>query len=252
MVSAYDLVYPPRCSYPLDYWEVYYRVFFEDGAVPTLNPATPDDPFLGRVLATSITPPHNVDSLKRCLAKHEGINYRRKTISLFLTRSSKSPMDDTSKINIVKRTGTGATPRDALALVVKLPDSVAEWDERPALVNYDSPTETRWRKKFLPCFNHFPFLISGPIGVCKSTTGCTTTMGSCHRESLPTWSNLHSGVSGSIGLHRLIQSPLSFDASRERNVPHNSSAPVFLPPYLPPLQFQCTTTFQSLLVAVQG
>ena len=207
MVSAYDLVYLPRCSYPLGYWEVYYRVFFEDGAIPTLHPATSDDPFLGRVLATSITPPHNVDSLKRCLAKHEDIDHRRKTISIFLTRSSKSPMDDSSKINIVKRTGTGSTPRDALALVVKLPDTIAEWGERPALVNYDSPTETRWRKRFLPCFNHFPFLMSGPV-TWKFITDCTTTMGNYRRESLSTWTSVHSAASGSIGFHRLIQSPL--------------------------------------------
>ena len=32
---------------------VYYRVFFQDGAIPTLHPASSDDPFLGRVLATS-------------------------------------------------------------------------------------------------------------------------------------------------------------------------------------------------------
>jgi len=185
---------------------VYYRVFFEDGAIPTLHPATPDDPFLGRVLATSITPPHKVDSLKRCLAKHEDID-RGKTISLFLTRSSKSPMDDTSKINILKRTGTGSTPREALALVVKLPDRIAERRERPALVNYDGPTETRCRKKFLPCFHRFLFLMSGPI-ICKSTTGCTTRMASCHRECLSTRSSLHSGASRLIGLHRLIQPSL--------------------------------------------
>ena len=105
---------------------VYYRVFFQDGAIPTLHPASSDDPFLGRVLATSITPPHNVDSLKRCLAKHEDIDHRRKIVILFLTRCSVSPMDDTSKINIVK-----------------LPDRIAEWGERPALVNLHDGTWCR-------------------------------------------------------------------------------------------------------------
>ena len=122
---------------------VYYRVFFQDGAIPTLHPASSDDPFLGRVLATSITPLHNVDSLKRCLAKHEDIDHRRKIVILFLTRCSVSPMDDTSKINIVKRTGTGSTPREAVALVLKLPDRIAEWGERPALVNLHDGTRCR-------------------------------------------------------------------------------------------------------------
>ena len=61
MVSTY-IVYLSRPSYPLDYWK--YTVFFNDGAqtVLTSHPATPDGPFLGRVLATSIAPPHNLDS----------------------------------------------------------------------------------------------------------------------------------------------------------------------------------------------
>jgi hypothetical protein len=129
--------------------EVYYRVFFEDGADPTLHPATLDDPFLGCVLATSIAPPHNFDSLKRCLAKHEDIDHRRQSISLFLTRSSPSPMDDTSEIDIIKPSGTGSTPQEALALVMKLPDSDIEWSERPALVNHEVSTGTRYRKKFV-------------------------------------------------------------------------------------------------------
>ena len=52
-------------------------------------------------------------------------------------------MDDISKINIVKRTGTGSTPREAVALVVKLPDRIAEWGERPALVNLHDGTHCR-------------------------------------------------------------------------------------------------------------
>ena len=189
---------------PIRLLEVYYRVFFEDGAVPTLHSATPDDPFLRRALATSIAPPHNLDSLKRCLAKHEDIDHRRQSFSLFLTRSSSSPMDNTSEIDILKPSGTGSTPQEALALVMKLPDSVIEWGERPALVNHEVPTGTRFRKKFVPCFYHCPFLMSSPI-IYKSTTGCTTKMANCHRECLSTRSTLHSGASKSIGLHRLIQ-----------------------------------------------
>jgi len=138
--------------------EVYYRIFFDDGVVPTLHPATRDDPFLGCVLSTSIAPPHNVDSLKRGLMTLEDIN-RRKSISLFLTRNSRSPMDDTRKIDILKRTGAGSTPEKALAVVVKLSENTAEWGERPAFVNHDSgPRGTECRKNFLPFLSSLPFV----------------------------------------------------------------------------------------------
>jgi hypothetical protein len=123
---------------------VYYRVFFEEGAVPTLHPATPDDPFLGRILATSIAPPHNVASIKSGLATHERMNYGRDSIRFF----TGSPMDDTMLIDILKRTGAGSTPENAVAVIVRLPDDIADWGERPAFVDHDGPTGTQCRRNF--------------------------------------------------------------------------------------------------------
>ena len=161
---------------------------------------------MGRVLATSIAPPHNIDSIKHCLAKHEDIDLRHQSTSLFLTKSHKLPMDDTSKIIIVKHTGTGSAPQEAVALVVKLPDRITEWGECPALVSDVGPSECG--KKFVLCFHHYSlWLMSCPI-ICKSTTGCTMSIANCHQEHLSTWSNLQLGASGSIGLHHLIQLPL--------------------------------------------
>ena len=62
-------------------------------------------------------------------------------------------IDDTSKINIVKHTGTGSAPQEAVALVVKLPDRITEWGERPALVSDIGPSECG--KKFVLCFHHY-------------------------------------------------------------------------------------------------
>ena len=45
-----------------------------------------------------------------CLAKREDIDHRRQSTSLFFTKSGKLPMDDTSKINILKPSGTGFSP----------------------------------------------------------------------------------------------------------------------------------------------
>jgi hypothetical protein len=98
----------------------------EDGAIPSKTSAT-DDPFLGRINAKSVPPPHNVNSLKRCLAKSENISYTTRS-SLFLTPYSQSPMDDAAKVTILNHTGPGSLPEEPLAFVAKLRDS-----ERSAL-----------------------------------------------------------------------------------------------------------------------
>jgi hypothetical protein len=101
---------------------VYYRVYAEDGAIPSRNSATADDPFLGRIKANSIAPPHTVTSLKRCLAKFEAINDDA-IIGLFLTPSSQSPMNSAGKVSLSSGTGPGSIPQEPLALVAKISDS---------------------------------------------------------------------------------------------------------------------------------
>jgi len=90
-------------------------------------------------------------------------------------------MPDLGKVDILKPTGLGSTPREAVALVVKLPDNIAHRGGRPAFVNHDGPTGKQCGKIFLPCFHYCPFLMSGPI-IYKSTTGCTTGVANCHRK----------------------------------------------------------------------
>ena len=106
---------------------VYYRIYAEDGAIPSKSPATPGDPFLGRIKARSVAPPHTAQAVKRSIAKVENIKDCIRT-SLFVTPYSQLPMGDTGKINILNRTGLGSTPQEPLALVAKMSDS-----ERSAL-----------------------------------------------------------------------------------------------------------------------
>ena len=69
-------------------------------------------------------PPHTVKSVKLRIAKMEDINLNDPTnISLFLTSSLGSPMDDADKINILSRTGPGSTSQAPLAIVAKMSDS---------------------------------------------------------------------------------------------------------------------------------
>ena len=101
---------------------VYYRIYAEDGAIPTKTSVSPGDPFLGRIKAISVPPPHTVKAVKHSIAKLENIKDRTKT-SLFLTLYSESPIGDAEKVTIRNRTSLGSTPQEPLALVAKMSDT---------------------------------------------------------------------------------------------------------------------------------
>ena len=108
---------------------VYYRIYTEDGAIPSKTPVAPGDPFLGRIKVESVPPPRTVKALKRSIAKKEDINDRSTSTSLFLALYSQSTVNDAVKItNIFNATGPGSTPQDPVALVAQMSDS-----ERSAL-----------------------------------------------------------------------------------------------------------------------
>ena len=128
---------------------VYYRIYAEDGAIPSKTPAAPDDPFLGRIKAIYVPPPYTAKAVKRSIAKVEDIKDRTNT-SLFLTPYSQSPMGDADKVTILNRTGLGSTPQEPLALVAKMSDSersALESGGRDGLASAqaEEPPEIRYR-----------------------------------------------------------------------------------------------------------
>jgi hypothetical protein len=123
---------------------VYYRIYAEDGAIPSKTPADSGDPFLGRIKAISVAPPHTVKAVKHKIEKVEDIKDRTST-SLFLTPYSQSPMADTDKVTIRNRTGPGSTPQEPLALVAKMSDSersVLESGRKGGLTSAESDTKS--------------------------------------------------------------------------------------------------------------
>ena len=85
-------------------------------------PAAPGNPFLGRIKAISLPPPHTIKVIKNCTAKMENI-IDCTSISLFLTPYSNSPMRDADMVAIHDPIGPGSTPQEPLALVAKMLDS---------------------------------------------------------------------------------------------------------------------------------
>ena len=96
---------------------VYYQVYAEDGTIPSVNPIYTDDPYLGRVAAELVTPPHTVNTLKHCLSGIEDINENMPT-SLFISTSSQTPMDNGGCVSILTYPGPCCTPNEPMALVL--------------------------------------------------------------------------------------------------------------------------------------
>ena len=127
---------------------VYYRIYHEDGAIPSKAPAAPGDPFLGRIKARSVPPPRRdtVKAVKLSIAKVEKIEIKdRPNTSLFLTPYSQSPMGDADKVTALNRTtGPGSTPQDPLAFVAKVsvPVSAFQFRGRGGLKSAGVPDTT--------------------------------------------------------------------------------------------------------------
>ena len=96
---------------------MYYTFFTKTGAIPCKNPVDKQDPYLGRVEARRIAPPHTVESVIRCIC-HVEEDSRDHYSQLFLSASSASPMDRQERVAILTGSGPGSNPRQPLALLL--------------------------------------------------------------------------------------------------------------------------------------
>ena len=133
---------------------VYYRIYAEDGAIHSKKPVAPD-PFLGRIKAISVPPPHTAKNVKRSIAIVECIEDHANSI-LFLTPYSQSPTGDAVKIALLNRTGPGSTPHEPLALVVKKSDSDRlESEGRVELASAAEPDTVTSEIRYRTSIQHF-------------------------------------------------------------------------------------------------
>ena len=129
---------------------VYYRTYAENGAIPSKNPVYSDDPYLARIPATRITPPHTAINLKKCLSGAEDIDINI-TTSLFTSASSPTPLEDNDNVSILTHPGPGYTPNEPMALVAVFPYGLSKFVAHQRRVNRPSqqnatPIEIRYSK----------------------------------------------------------------------------------------------------------
>ncbi|KAJ7663317.1 hypothetical protein DFH06DRAFT_1471288 [Mycena polygramma] len=109
---------------------IYYRVYTSDGAIPSKSAFDSSNPFIGRITARSVPPPHIVASLKRCVAGAENIS--EDSTKLYLNQSARSLLDSSTKVTI-RGVGNdpGKTLETAFALIIvgeMTPEQVAAVD----------------------------------------------------------------------------------------------------------------------------
>ena len=138
---------------------VYYRIYAEDGAIPSKTPITTGDPFLGRIKATSVPPPRTLKAVEGSIVEVENIKPFITGITIFLTPYSQSPMSDAEKVTLLP----GSTPQEPLALVLKMSDSersALESDGRGELASTaDSDTTAPPEIQYRTSIQHSPTIL---------------------------------------------------------------------------------------------
>jgi hypothetical protein len=92
-----------------------------DGAIPLPHPVSSDSPYLGRILAKTVAPPHTGNNIKQCLllnAEYTGANDA--STSLFVSPLSTTPLNDTDHVLILEHPGPGGTQEQPMALVINV------------------------------------------------------------------------------------------------------------------------------------
>jgi hypothetical protein len=80
-----------------------------------MYPVYSDDPYLARIPAEVVTPPHTATSVKRCISYVESVG-REITTNLFLSASHPAPMGDADRVSIIAIPGPGYSPKEPMAL----------------------------------------------------------------------------------------------------------------------------------------
>jgi hypothetical protein len=147
---------------------VYYRLYTEDGAIPSRQPLYSGDLFLGCVQAASVPAPQRAADIKRYLCQIENFGEPLTTASnLFISALDQTPIDDDAHVAILAFAGPGSIPDQPLALVIQLSltETTARWKmatgagRLKALIKPSTQLEPRYRMCSILPLNTYHLII---------------------------------------------------------------------------------------------
>jgi hypothetical protein len=103
--------------------EVYYLLYYDGHEMPSKVAIDPEEPYLGRIRADSVPPPHSPASIKRCISRVER-NPELADAKLFADISSKTPLQE-GHIPILRTDCPGLSPNKPMA-VVQVPNEIPD------------------------------------------------------------------------------------------------------------------------------
>ena len=114
---------------------MYYLLYADNHELPSNVAINPEEPSLGRIRVDSVAPPHSLASIKRCIARVEGIP-ELVHADVFADISCDTPLKE-GRISIL-RDGPGLSPNKPMAIV------------QTAIVQVPEPSKKDKRGKFWP------------------------------------------------------------------------------------------------------
>jgi len=100
-------------------FSVYYRIFYDNLAIPAEQPHDPKDPCLRRVASSRILSPQTVGGFKRAVAQLEGVNVSR-IGALRIGSDSDEALDTAMMTAAVAASPPGTSPDQALSIILTL------------------------------------------------------------------------------------------------------------------------------------
>jgi hypothetical protein len=98
--------------------EVYYFLYGDNCAMRSNVAIDPEEPFLGRIRADFVAPPHSPITIKQCISREERTPFIR--ADLFADVSCDTPLNLYDHIQILLADAPGLSPNNPMAIVVQV------------------------------------------------------------------------------------------------------------------------------------
>ncbi|KAJ7464080.1 hypothetical protein FB451DRAFT_454123 [Mycena latifolia] len=129
---------------PTESCYIYYRAYLLGGLIDSKSAFNASYPFVGRIPARSVPPPHTAETLKRCIAHAEGfVDPEGHLTALYADSSQRIPLNRWSDVAVLTpRPGLdGSTPENPYAIVYDEDPSSDTAEDTKELVYHNDPQD---------------------------------------------------------------------------------------------------------------